>query len=167
MEPPTPPKVRAPLGKLKVLEVIDENTWGPDRVGRLVEERLLRTSFKHPLVRTVDVYKVDMTNGARTMVRSEAMVGDHLIVRLPLPLENHELPKALLEQGYAIRTVLNPAGVYLISFRATRSNSLTEARAMIQTWLPVRYIEPDYLVTVNGEGGSSITVQPPGEAEVR
>src|SRR6266851_10146522 len=71
-----------PSSLLTNVQVVAARETSPDAQGRFIRTRLVKASFKYPLVRVEETLTTDAATGAETVLHRIEMVGDHIMVKL-------------------------------------------------------------------------------------
>ena len=115
--------------------------------GIIERRRLVRTTFKYPLVRVVEIFRPANAPGRAALVARTVMVADHILVRLRPGATETELHRLNRRHGARIRRQLRAPRTYLVALPHPGLNTVPAAVAAYtrETGL-VRFAEPDYIV---------------------
>ena len=113
-----------------------------------MEERLLKTKHKYPLLRVEE--RSELVAGKRTLVSRKASVADHLIVKPRPGATEAEVLADLGIAGAKVRKKIPASGIWLVSFPASDMNGLSQALdAGKRARKALVYAESDDVVTKN------------------
>lgn len=116
--------------------------------GARVEERLLKTNRKYPLLRVEECS--EWVAGKRTVVSRKASVADHLMVKPRPGATEAEVLADLGVAGAKVRKKIPASGVWLVSFPVSDMNGLSRAlEAGKRAGKSLVYVEADDVVTKN------------------
>ena len=108
--------------------------------------RLLRTTFKYPLVRLAETVSV-APGGKERVRRRSVMVGDHVLVKLQPNATVDDLQELNRLWGGEIRRAMHSAGHFLVAFpKADLDTVLERAAAYAAATNVIALAEPDYIV---------------------
>jgi len=118
-----------------------------DPQGQFERVRVLRTSFKYPLVRIVETVARPPAGGPERVLRRVEMAADHVVVRLRPGVKEEDLQQLAGKQGARIRKKALAQGTYLVELAGADLDAVTHAvEAFTKEAHAVAYAEPDYLV---------------------
>jgi subtilisin family serine protease len=127
--------------------------------GAQVEERLVRTKHKYPLLRVEDRY--ESVGGKRTLVQRTASVADHLMVKPRPGATEAEVLAEVGIAGAAVRKKMPTSGVWLVSFPASGVEGVARALGSGKGGRKATaYAEPDHVV------GASVVPNDPGFSQL-
>ena len=116
--------------------------------GAQVEEKLVKTKQKYPLLRLEERY--EWVGGKRTLMDRKASVADHLIVKPRAGATEGEVLADLGIAGAKVRKKMPASGIWLVSFPVSGMDGVLKARAAGQGGRKsLAYAEPDDVVTAN------------------
>lgn len=119
----------------------------PDKQGRIRRVKLVETDFKYPFVRVEEIVEADPATGIEKVLRREAMVGDHIIVKLQPGVTAEQLEALNKKHGAKIRKKMHSEGTYLLAFPDPRLDTVPERVAAYSRESDlINYAEPDYIV---------------------
>jgi len=105
--------------------------------------------MKYPYIRVEETVRTDPAAGVPRLAGIQAMVGDHVVVRLREGVEEAALVAAVNRSGYHLRKKLQSPGLYLVAVPQPNVDSVPEALATLGEELAVvARAEPDYLYTL-------------------
>ncbi|GEP43177.1 hypothetical protein [Brevifollis gellanilyticus] len=110
--------------------------------------RLVRDeSFKYPVLRVED--EIVRTPQGDRLVRQNAMVGDHVMVKLRNPkMPEAELLKVLGDGGASVRKRMPASGLWLVAFAEPKTDTVPRAISRLSKLEEhVLVVEPDHIMT--------------------
>jgi uncharacterized repeat protein (TIGR01451 family) len=166
---PPPPPAPAPTHPARLLAVAESRRFSsahapvPDRwsqaetlaaaegpeLGEVrTRVRIVRSDFKHPLLRLEEAYRLDTSTGSETLLAQEAMVADHLIIKPAPGIPEPAFLPHVTTLGGAVRSYKPASGLYLITLPAPLDPAALPAA--VDAWKRVSDIvavaEPDFVV---------------------
>ncbi len=102
-------------------------------------------SFKYPMIRVERTGRVH-ANGRREWLREDAMVADHMIVRLRNGASREDLEVLCRKHNTRIKRKMRAPQTCIVSLRSTKEDRLRNAIADFQRAKAVSYAEPDTII---------------------
>lgn len=139
--------LHGPEARIFRAKALDERVSEPDAQGTSRRLRLVKFDFKYPLIRTVETMARDPKTGRARMVSRQAMVADHVLVKLRPGATEAHLVQAAQKHGGAIRKKMYAPGTYIVSLAKPDLDTVPRAiEAFSKEAQSILYAEPDYLV---------------------
>ncbi len=137
-----------PFGKKGT--IISSHKSLPDSNGHVEEVKIVKTDFKYPYLRVVETFLKDPVSGVEKVLKQEAMVADHLIVKLAAGVGEPSLETLNQKYGAKILKKMLAPGTYIVELSEHDVDSLTKAMdAYRQETSVVSYAEPDYVAQMD------------------
>lgn len=144
----TQPAVKDRWGKTQtVVEASYPDQTDPAFTRRV---RIVRSSFKYPLLRIEEVLRHDSGSGANILINQNTMVADHVLVTPAGGSDATAFRDALKSAGYSVRATKSAPAIYLVTFPEPLSlGRLSQAIDTLKSLTgagAVAIAEPDFLV---------------------
>lgn len=127
--------------------LVMERSTPPNAQGEFRKLRLIETGEKYPFVRIEESWLKDAATGKETLVRSEAMVADHVMVQLHEGQTRETLEVFVKQAGGEIRRQVGRSKVYLVSTPKVSLDEIDRVLGVMRApGSPARTAEPDFIV---------------------
>ena len=144
------PADRSPaVDRFAGLDPISQEISPTTVAGRFERKRLVRASTKYPLVRVEDTITIDSKTGTEMLWAQQAMVADHVLVRLRAGQSREALEAVVERHGFTIRQDIRAPGCFLVATDPASLDSVLELMATLEAAACVDIAEPDYLVQIS------------------
>ena len=110
--------------------------------------------MKYGKVRIEETYKLN-DHSEEQVLSMNAMVADHVIVKLDDQISEEALENISVAHGFKIRKKMYSPGMYLVETPTAKAHSVPSAISTLSTEKGVRVTDPDYLVTHFGAPSDS------------
>lgn len=110
--------------------------------------RIIRSDFKYPLIRIEEAFRRDAQTGTDVLIQQNAMVADHVLVKVAASVNEPAFQSAVAAAGGSIRARKPASKVYLITVPSPLTvNGLPDAIDTLKSLSGVVHIaEPDFIV---------------------
>jgi alpha-tubulin suppressor-like RCC1 family protein/subtilisin family serine protease len=119
----------------------------PDAEGYFERVKVLKTDFKYPLIRVIEVVRKNPSTGSEEVFARDEMVADHLVVRLTPGLSEKALTQLNQKLGATTLKKMLAPDTFLVTFPGENPDALPEKIVEYNEQVSqVAYAEPDYIV---------------------
>lgn len=146
---PRPSGFPASANLYRNAEVISADSGPGNQYGEFIRKRVLKTQFKYPLVLVEEKITFDPDNGQEVVLTQNAMVADHVLVKLNSGFGRASLEEVAARIGVYIRQALPSSGIYLLGFDGTDVHALNRMVQILHREGVIGIVEPDYIVHAN------------------
>ena len=144
----TPPDATQPLRgeSFNDAQKLVVKDFPANAAGEFTRVSIVRSSLKYPLLRIEETIIREGHANQERVLRREAAVADHVVVRLQPGTTEQQLALAAAAHGGTIQRKLQTENLYLVAIPAADAEDLPNAVAKLSAEQTVRYAEPDYVV---------------------
>ncbi len=126
--------------------VLKTSETEPDDTGRYERKRLVRADFKYPLILLEERIQKNLQTGVERLLRQNAMVADHVMVKVRPGTTENEVNQTVSAYGGQIRKKMYAPNLYLVEFKNPDLDSVAQAIQNLGNDPDlIVYAEPDYI----------------------
>jgi subtilisin family serine protease len=138
---------RGGAANIMPVQTLAESRGAEDNHGRFRRRSIVEADFKYPLLALEETVERDADTGEERMLRQQAHVADHVIVKVRSGTDEQQLRGVLQTRGWGIRKKMYARDHYLVALNDAGLDSVSDAiHELGFEWDTVEFVGRDYVV---------------------